>query len=81
MANITCNFTLTSNDLSTTAPLSVSTTNTLLKAGLQIGLDQVRIGRNEIATGTSFDLLDATAAGIDKATKVYICNDNNFTCI
>jgi hypothetical protein len=74
MANITCNFTLTSNDLSTTAPLSVSTTNTLLKAGLQIGLDQVRMGRNEVATGTSFDLFDASAASIDKSNWIYIAN-------
>ena len=32
------------------------------------------MGRNEVPTGTSFDLLDATTAGIDKANKVYIAN-------
>ena len=40
------------------------------------GLDQVRMGYNKIPTGTSFDLLDATAAGIDKAAKVLIANDS-----
>ena len=32
------------------------------------------MGRNEIATGTSFDLIDATAAGEDKSNWVYIIN-------
>ena len=32
------------------------------------------MGRNEIPTGTSFDLLDATTLAVDKANKVYIAN-------
>jgi hypothetical protein len=64
MATTTAAFTLTSSDLLTTQSLSVSTTNTLYKAGATTGLDQVRMGRNEIPTGTSFDLLDGTTAAI-----------------
>lgn len=73
MATTTATFTLSSPDI-LTGPLSVSTTNTLYKAGATTGLDQTRMGRNEIPTGTSFDLLDATTAGINSAAKVYICN-------
>ena len=63
-----------SSDLMTGA-LSASASSTLMKAGTTAdGLDQMRMGYNKIPTGTSFDLLDATTAGIDKAAKVYICN-------
>ena len=74
MATTTCSFTLNSSDLISTAPLNVATSNVLYKAGLQIGLDQVRMGRNEITSGTNFDLLDATAAAVDKSNWVYIAN-------
>ena len=60
-----------------TGALSASATTTLMKAGTSADdLDQMRMGYNKIPTGTSFDLLDATAGGIDKATKVYICNES-----
>ena len=75
MATTTAAVTLTSDLLS--GSLSVTGTSTLMKAGTSAdGLDQMRMGRNEIPTGTSFDLLDATAAGIDKANKVYISNES-----
>ena len=75
MATTTAAVTLTS-DLMQDA-LAVSTDTTLMKAGTTAdGLDQVRMGYNKIPTGTSFDLLDATAAGIDKAAKVLIANDS-----
>ena len=65
-----------SSDLMTGA-LSASANTTLMKAGTTAdGLDQMRMGYNKIPTGTSFDLLDATTAGIDKAAKVYICNES-----
>ena len=65
-----------SSDLMTGA-LSASANSTLMKAGTTAdGLDQMRMGYNKIPTGTSFDLLDATPAGIDKAAKVYICNES-----
>ena len=60
-----------------TGTLSVTATTTCMKAGTTgDGLDQMRMGYNKIPTGTSFDLLDATTAGIDKAAKVYICNES-----
>ena len=75
MATTTAAVTL-SSDLMQDA-LSVTTETTLMKAGTTAdGLDQVRMGYNKIPTGTSFDLLDATAAGIDKAAKVLIANDS-----
>ena len=65
-----------SSDLMTGA-LSASANSTLMKAGTTAdGLDQMRMGYNKIPTGTSFNLLDATTAGIDKAAKVYICNES-----
>ena len=75
MATTTAAVTL-SSDLMQDA-LSVNTTTTLMKAGTTAdGLDQIRMGYNKIPTGTSFDLLDATTAGIDKAAKVLIANDS-----
>tara|TARA_R110001592_G_scaffold58652_1_gene177464 strand:- start:726 stop:1151 length:426 start_codon:yes stop_codon:yes gene_type:complete len=75
MATTTAAVTLSSDLLS--GSLSVTGTTTLMKAGTTAdGLNQMRMGRNEIPTGTSFDLLDATAAGIDKANKVYISNES-----
>ena len=58
MATTTATITLSSADILSDA-LSVSATSTLYKdASTATGLDQVRMGRNEIATGTSFDLID-----------------------
>tara|TARA_Y100001973_G_C5186402_1_gene328140 strand:- start:1731 stop:2153 length:423 start_codon:yes stop_codon:yes gene_type:complete len=75
MATTTAAVTL-SSDLMQDA-LSVNTDTTLMKAGTTAdGLDQVRMGYNKIPTGTSFDLLDATAAGADKAAKVLIANES-----
>jgi len=75
MATTTAAVTLTSDLMQDT--LAVSTNTTLMKAGTTAdGLDQARMGYNKIPTGTSFDLLDATTAGVDKAAKVYICNNS-----
>jgi len=75
MATTTAAVTLSSDLMQDT--LSVSTDTTLMKAGTTAdGLDQVRMGYNKVPTGTSFDLLDATAAGADKAAKVLISNDS-----
>ena len=73
MATTTATITLTSADLLTDS-FGLTSTATLAKAGSTEGLDQVRMGRNEIPTGTSFDLIDATTLGVDKANKVYITN-------
>jgi hypothetical protein len=73
MATTTATITLASSDLLSDS-LSLSSTATLYKAGLTTGVDQMKMGRNEVATGTNFDLLDATAAHANKANKVYIAN-------
>jgi len=75
MATTTASMTLDSELM--TGALSASASTTCMKAGTSAdGLDQMRMGYNKIPTGTSFDLLDATAGGIDKATKVYVCNES-----
>ena len=75
MATTTAAVTLTSDLLSDA--LSVSTTTTCMKAGTTAdGFDQMDTGYIEIATGDVYDILDATALGLDKANKVYICNES-----
>ena len=75
MATTTAAVTLTSDLLS--APMSISTTTTCMKAGTEAdGLDQMDTGYVELASGTQKNLLDATALGVGKANKVYICNES-----
>ena len=76
MATTTAAVTLTSDLLSDA--LSVSTTTTCMKAGTTAdGLDQMDMGYIEIASGTNFDLLNAeNTNNVNKANKVYICNDS-----
>jgi hypothetical protein len=75
MATTTAAITLSSDLLSDS--ISVSTSTTCMKAGTTgDGLDEMRMGFTKVPTGTSFDLIDATAAHIDKANKVYICNNS-----
>ena len=71
----TATVTLTSDLLS--APMSISTTTTCMKAGTEAdGLDMMDMGYIELASGTQKNLLDATALGVGKANKVYICNES-----
>ena len=67
---------LTSSILSNS--ISVSTSTTCMKAGTSADhLDQMESGYIEVATGTNFDLLNAdNALNVNKANKVYICNDS-----
>jgi len=75
MATTTAAVTLTSDLLS--APMSISTTTTCMKAGTEAdGLDQMDTGYIELASGTQKNLFDATALGVGKANKVYICNES-----
>ena len=75
MATTTAAVTLTSDLLS--APMSISSSTTCMKAGTEAdGLDQMDTGYIELASGTQKQLLDATALGVGKANKVYICNDS-----
>jgi len=75
MATTTAAVTLTSDLLSDN--MSVTASTTLMKAGTTAdGLDQMEHGYIEIATGDVYDILDATVLGLDKANKVYICNES-----
>ena len=75
MATTTAAVTLTSDLLSDN--MSVTTSTTCMKAGTTAdGLDQMDIGYIELAPGTQYNLIDATALGIGKANKVYICNES-----
>ena len=76
MATTTATITLTSTDLLTDS-LSLSATQSLYKAGTTTGASQYEMGRVTIpSSDTNAILLDATAAGNDKAGKVYIANKN-----
>ena len=75
MATTTAAVTLTSDLLS--APMSISSSTTCMKAGTEAdGLDMMDMGYIELASGTQKNLLDATALGVGKANKVYICNNS-----
>ena len=66
---------LTSDLLSDT--MSVSSSTTCMKAGTTADdLDQMDMGYIELASGTQYNLLDATVLGVGKANKVYICNES-----
>ena len=75
MATTTAAVTLTSDLLS--APMSISSSTTCMKAGTEAdGLDQMDTGYIELASGTQKNLFDATALGVGKGNKVYICNES-----
>jgi len=75
MATTTAAITLSSDLLSDS--LSVNTSTICVKAGTETdGLDQMRMGYNEIPTGTNFDILNADATNANKGTKIYICNNS-----
>jgi hypothetical protein len=75
MATTTATITLSSSDLSSQA-LSISSSATLLKAGLTTGLDQTTgLTRKLYATAqTATTLIDAADYTDSKAHKVYIKN-------
>ena len=76
MATTTATITLSSADL-LSDNLSLSATTTLNKGGTTAtGLDQFRMERFKIATGTQFDVIEATTAASEDANYVYICNKN-----
>jgi 3-dehydroquinate synthase class II len=73
MATTTATITLASADL-LSDNLSLSATQTLHKAGTTTGLDGIQYEKLEIAADVHYDIIDATAAGANKANKVYIAN-------
>ena len=75
MATTTAAVTLTSDLLSDN--MSVNATTTCMKAGTTAdGLDQMDMGYIELASGTQKQFIDATALGVGKGNKVYICNES-----
>jgi len=76
MATTTASFTLNSTDILSQA-ISLSTTATLYKGGTTAtGLEQMNYHRAIIPTGTSFDLIEESAALADNSNYVYIINKN-----
>ena len=76
MATTTATITLASTDLLSDS-LSLSSTATLYDAGTTTGLTEYDMGKVTIPSGdTNLILIDATAAGDDKAAKVYVANKN-----
>tara|TARA_R100001377_G_scaffold69254_1_gene44575 strand:- start:41 stop:454 length:414 start_codon:yes stop_codon:yes gene_type:complete len=65
-----------SSDLLSNA-MSVTTSTSCMKAGTTgDSLNQMDTGYIEIATGDVYDILDASVLNLDKANKVYICNES-----
>ena len=76
MATTTATITLASADLLSDS-LSLSSTATLYDAGTTTGLTQYDSGRVKIpGDGNIYVLLDSTAAGVNKANRVYVINKN-----
>jgi len=76
MATTTATITLASTDLLSDS-LSLSSTSTLYDAGTTTGLTQYDMGRVVVpSSDTNSILIDATAAGDDKAARVYVANKN-----
>ena len=76
MATTTATISLNSADL-LSDNLSLSATMNLNKGGTTgTGLDQFRMERFKIATGTQFDVIEATTAASEDANYVYLINKN-----
>ena len=78
MATTTATVSINSSDLMPGSALSINSSSTLMKAGLTVGLTQLRTGYEEIATGTEFrlgPLATETAGGVHGvASWLYLCN-------
>ena len=76
MATTTASITLSSSDL-LTDNLSLSATTTLYQGGTTAtGLDEFRMERFKVGTGTQFDVIEATTAASEDANYVYLINKN-----
>ena len=76
MATTTASITLSSSDL-LTDNLSLSSTMNLNQGGTTAtGLEQFRMERMVLPTGTQFDLIEATTAATEDANYMYIINKN-----
>ena len=77
MATTTATLSITSPDLIPGSPLSISASTTLMKAGLTTGLHMMESGSGELTVAASNNgvvLKEATTAGVNTASKVYLCN-------
>ena len=76
MATTTATITLASSDLLSDS-LSLSSTMPLYQNGTTAtGLEQFRMERMVLPTGTQFDLIEATTAATEDANYMYIINKN-----
>ena len=76
MATTTATITLSSSDL-LTDNLSLSATMNLYQGGTTAtGLEEFRMERMVLPTGTQFDLIEATTAATEDANYMYIINKN-----
>ena len=76
MATTTATLTLSSADL-LSDNLSLSSTMNLYQGGTTAtGLEQFRMERMVLPTGTQFDLIEATTAATEDANYMYICLKN-----
>ena len=76
MATTTASVSISSSDLQVGNRLALNASTTCMKAGLTTGLEKIEMGKNTltVADGTT-SLKLATTAGIDGASKVYLCNN------
>ena len=75
MATTTATVSISSSDIVPGSPVSISASTTCMKAGLTTGLEKMEMGANTLTTGDgSTSLKLATTAGVDGASKVYLCN-------
>ena len=76
MATTTASVSISSSDLQVGNQLALNASTTCMKAGLTNGLEKIEMGKNTltVADGTT-SLKLASTAGVDGASKVYLCNN------
>ena len=76
MATTTASVSISSGDLQVGNQLALNASTTCMKAGLTTGLEKIEMGKNTltVADGTT-SLKLASTAGVDGASKVYLCNN------
>ena len=77
MATTTASVSISSSDLQVGNRLALNASTTCMKAGLTTGLEKIEMGKNTltVADGTT-SLKLATTAGVNGASKVYLCNNS-----
>jgi len=78
MATTTATVSINSSDLMPGSALSINSSSTLMRAGLTVGLTQLRTGYEEVATGTEFRLGPLATETVGDvhgvASWLYLCN-------